>query len=215
MTSKIIIWGRESSSNVQKILWMLDELDLDYERRDAGEWFGVVDTPEYLAMNPNGKIPTLQHGDLVLWESHAILRYLAAKFGGEDLWPTDPVVRASIDQWEVWAGTTLIPAIGKVFYAEVRTQPIKRDLNFIKNAAIAAHKPLRILNERLAVSDYVAGERFSIADITCAIQMHRWHTMDIERQPMPNVERWITLLQQRPGYRKWGKFSYETLRGID
>jgi glutathione S-transferase len=215
VTEAIKIWGRKTSSNVQKVLWILDELDLDYEHIGADAQFGQASTPEYRAMNPNGLVPVMQHGDLMVWESHAIMRYLAATFGEGTLWQTSPAARAPINQWEIWAVTSLIPAISKVFYAIVRAAPSKRDPKLIGETVAAASSALKILDDQLAKSKYVAGDAFSLADIPCASLMFRWETMEIDRPNLPNVARWMELIKQRPGYQKWGTISYDSLRILD
>jgi glutathione S-transferase len=105
------IWGRLSSINVQKVVWCADELGLPYERTEAGGSFGVVGTPEYLAMNPNGLVPVIDDGGFVLWESNAIVRYLAARHGDGWLWPTDLQLRAEADRWMDWQNFTFWPAM--------------------------------------------------------------------------------------------------------
>lgn len=215
MRNSIKLWGRKSSSNVQKVRFLLDELGLDYEHIDSELGFGEVSTSEVRALNPNGRVPVLRHGDVTVWESNAILRYLAATFGGEALWPSAPAARTQIDQWETWSNTTQIPAIIKVFLAVVRTPPSKQDPELISSLVATASKVLQILDGHLAKSTYVAGENFTIADIACSILMYRWFTIDIVRPDTPNIERWLELLRQRPAYKKWGEFSYEALRVTD
>src|SRR5690348_9690795 len=101
------IWGRANSFNVQKVLWCADELGVPYERVDLGGPFGGNDDPAYRRLNPNGVVPTIQDGDLVLWESNAIVRYLAAKHGSGTLYPSDLAVRADADRWMDWQLTTI------------------------------------------------------------------------------------------------------------
>lgn len=215
MSGQITLWGRSSSSNVQKILWMLDELNIEAERIGADMNFGETNTPEFLNMNPNALVPILQHGDLTLWESHAILNYLAATFGAGTFWHESPVVRAPIDQWAIWGTGMLNITISRVFYATVITPPSKHNVELIAATLADASKLLAVLDGQLAKSQYVAGEEFSIADIITGALMYRWRTMDIDRPDTPNVERWVALLQQRAGYRKWGEYSYESLRRKD
>ena len=96
--NELIIWGRKSSSNVQSVLWCLEELSVPYERIDAGFSYGVVDTPEFLAMNPSGKVPVIMDGGAMpIFESGAILRYLAAQYGSAPFWPEDALARAAVD----------------------------------------------------------------------------------------------------------------------
>ena len=117
----ITLWGRISSANVQKVRWALAELGLAYEHIPVGGKYGGNREPAYLALNPNGLVPTLRDGDLVLWESHAILRYLAATYGAGSLWPESPSARAIVDQWTDWTATTFQPAWIGAFWQVVRT----------------------------------------------------------------------------------------------
>src|SRR6202140_854311 len=123
----LTIWGRSNSVNVQKVLWCCEELPRGYERIDAGGPFGVVSTPRYLNLNPNGLVPTIEDDGFVLWESNAIVRYLAAKHASGSVWPSDPHERADADRWMDWQTTTLQPAMGPAFVHLVRFPPEKRD----------------------------------------------------------------------------------------
>jgi glutathione S-transferase len=129
----LTIWGRTTSGNVQKVMWAVGELGLVHERIDAGQKFGRLDTPEFGRLNPNRRIPTIEDGDVVLWESNVIVRYLAARYGAGKLWPEDPAVRGVADQWMDWQQTALSPDMRTVFWGLVRTPVEKRD-----GAAIAA-----------------------------------------------------------------------------
>ena len=128
------IWGRLTSVNVQKVVWCADELGLEYERIEAGGKYGIVTTPPYLAINPNALVPVIEDGDVVLWESNAIVRYLAARHGAGTLWSTDAKLRADADRWMDWQTTTFNPAIGPVFWQLIRTAPEKRDAAVIETA---------------------------------------------------------------------------------
>ena len=132
----ITVHGRATSSNVQIVMWAIGELGLEHERRDVGHVYGGTDTPEYRAMNPNGLVPTIQDGDMVMWESSAILRYLAAQYGDGVFWPDDPTVRGPLDMWAEWMKTAFVPAFNLgVFWPLVRTPKADRD-----EAAIAAER---------------------------------------------------------------------------
>ncbi|MBB2930363.1 glutathione S-transferase family protein [Paraburkholderia silvatlantica] len=201
----ITIWGRANSVNVQKVLWCCDELVLPFQRIDAGGPFGHLNEPSYLAMNPNGKIPTITDGTFVLWESNAILRYLAMEYGPSSLlYPTDPKVRAAIERWLDWSIGTLAPAERPVFLALVRTPPEQRD-----TAKIAADfdqlTPLwRLLDHHLQGRFFLENERFSLADIVLGAYARRWFGLEgVEREPLPNLERWYQRIAQRQGFRKY------------
>lgn len=205
------LWGRATSINVQKVLWALAELGLDHERVDAGGRYGVVDTPAYARLNPNRLVPTLEDGDLVLWESNAIVRYLFARYGG-DLAAADLAERARQDQWTEWAATTLAPALSPVFWGLVRTRPSRQDPNEIAARAIVLGRCYVLLDRVLATQPFLAGERFSMADIPAGATLWRYCTLPIERPALPFVEAWYERLQARAAYRATVMTSYEELR---
>ncbi|MCC6946666.1 MAG: glutathione S-transferase family protein [Bradyrhizobiaceae bacterium] len=200
----IKVWGRANSGNVKKVLVVAEELNIPYERIDAGMQFGVVDTPEYRKLNPNGRVPTIEDGDFVLWESHAICRYLAMKYGGEAIYPADPAVRASIDRWLDWVHSTLVPVDFPVFWGTIRTPPEQRDA-----AAIAANTKkladvLQILEERLAGRQYIEGDRVTLADLVLGIFVYRYlKNPHLERPQQPNLAAWCERMRVRPSYQKW------------
>ncbi|CAB3797373.1 Glutathione S-transferase GstB [Paraburkholderia caffeinitolerans] len=201
----IKIWGRANSVNVQKVLWCCDELVLPFERIDAGGQFGHLDDPSYLAMNPNGKIPTLADGNFVLWESNAIVRYLAMEYGPSSLlYPTDPKVRASIERWLDWSLGTLAPAERPLFLALVRTPPEKRDPAKIEADVQNVAVLWTLLDHHLQGRFFLEHERFSLADIVLGAYARRWFGLEgIERPALPNLERWYQRLAQRQGFRKY------------
>ena len=163
--SCIKLWGRHSSCNVQKALWALEELNLPYERIDAGGDFGGLDDPAYLAMNPHGRVPTLLDGDLIVWESDAIVRYIAAQYGVGHLWADKPAERASAEQWMAWTATSLYPDWIKLFWKLVRTPPAKRDPEAIALHLEVAGERFKVLDRHLENHRYLAGDKFSMADI--------------------------------------------------
>jgi glutathione S-transferase len=199
----IKIWGRANSGNVKKVLIVADELNIPYERIDAGMQFGIVDTPEYRKLNPNGRVPTIEDGDFVLWESNSICRYLAMKYGGEALYPKDPPVRAGIDRWLDWQLSTVVAVDGPVFSGTIRTPIEKQD-----KAAIAANVKkladvLQIPENYLAGRQWLAGDAASIADLVLGIFVYRYlKNTFIERPSHPNLESWCERLMQRPSYKK-------------
>ena len=196
------IWGRLTSVNVQKVVWCADELGLDYERTDAGGKFGVVNTPEYLAMNPNGLVPVIEDGDFVLWESNAIVRYLAAKHGEGSLWPTDLQMRADADRWMDWQAVSFNPAIGPGFWQLIRTAPEKRDPAVIEAARESGEKKLALLDAHLATREFVAGSSFTMGDIPLGCSVDRWYKLPLPRESHPHVERWYAALRARGGARQ-------------
>ena len=197
-----VIWGRSNSLNVQKALWCCEELAVDYERIDAGGAFGVVNTPDYRKLNPNGLVPTLVDDGFVLWESNAIVRYLAAKHGSGALWPTDPRRRADADRWMDWHISTFWPAIHPLFLGMVRTAPEQRNAQAIENSRLKTAEVLRTVDAHLATHPFLGGDAFGMGDIPFGCGIWRWMSLPIERPASPNLERWFAALQQRPAYKK-------------
>jgi glutathione S-transferase len=196
------VWGRKNSINVQKVLWCCDELNLDYERIDAGGEFGLNREPEYLAMNPNGLIPTISDDGFVLWESNAIVRYLASRHGAGTLYPEDLQHRADADRWMDWHITEVYRHLGPVFLGLVRTPPGERDEATIEAARQQAAEAWKILDDRLSGRAYVTGSSFTMADIPLGAAVYRWYELDIERPETPNLEAWYGRLRERPAYRE-------------
>ena len=215
--NEITVWGRLSSSNVQVVLWCLDELGLDFKRIDAGFTYGVVDTPQYLGMNPNGTIPTLIDGESPpIFESGAILRYLAASYATDSFWPSDPVARAQIDKWAEWAKINIANLFtAPVFWQVVRTAPSRQDAEMIARNIAALTKYLKIAEARLAQHDYLAGDQFTLADIQMGHCLYRYFDIDIARADLPHLRRYHDRLCQRPAYTKYVMADYSELRVTD
>jgi glutathione S-transferase len=207
------IWGRANSSNVQKVLWVADELGLGYERIDVGGAFGGTAEPAYRAMNPNGLVPTLQDGDFVLWESNAICRYLATRERATGLLPgietlASMQARAGIERWMDWCSTALAPATGPAFFGLVRTPAEQRDAVAIVASIRKSAEQLSILEGVLATRDWLGGDAFTLADVPAGVLAWRWLALpwaqvDHPRPSMPNVEAWHRRLGERPAYRRW------------
>ena len=197
------ILGRANSSNVMKVVWLLEELGLPYQREDVGGAFGGTSTPEYRAMNPNGVVPTLVEDNFVLWESNAIVRYLASANGGDSpIWPHDLHARASIDRWMDWQQTTLGPPMSVVFWGLVRTAPEKRDMAAIQAGVEKLEAAYGILDAILANQPYVAGPAFTLADIAIGVHAHRWLSFDVKRPEQPGLRAWYDRLLSRPPFAK-------------
>ena len=186
--------------NMADTLWCIEELALPYERMDAGLNFGVVNTPEYRKMNPNGLVPTLEEDGFVLWESHSIVRYLAAKYGKGVLWPMDERTRALANQWMDWA-FTFQSSVRDAFWGLIRTPPEKRDAAAIEAARVKSGEVLRILDAALADRLYVAGS-FSMGDIPIGCEVQRWMRLPMERPKHANVEAWFERLCARTAFKK-------------
>jgi glutathione S-transferase len=199
---QLTIWGRANSVNVQKVLWCLRELDLPCQRIDAGMQFGKNDEPAYLAMNPNGRIPTLVDGDFVLWESNSIMRYLCMAHGNDTpIYPAAPQRRAGVDRWLDWTLSTLQPVDRPVFWALVRTPPDKRDMATIQRDADAEAVIWQIPEARLATRRFIEGDQFTIADIALGAFARRWFGVEgVTKPKLPNLERWFARLSERPGF---------------
>jgi len=195
------VWGRVNSINVQKVLWALAELKVPYERVDAGMAFGIVNEPFYKKMNPNGRVPTIDDDGVVLWESNAIVRYLAAKHGAGTLWPTDLATRADSDRWMDWATFHVGPVIGPVFWGLVRTPAAERDLSAIAAGADKTAEQFRVLEACLEGRRYVAGSEFTMGDIAVGVNVHRWYALEVKRPQLANVEAYYARLGERPGFR--------------
>src|SRR3954469_886074 len=184
------IWGRANSSNLKKVSWLCEEIALPYNRIDAGMSFGVVNTPEYRKLNPNGLVPVIEDEGFVLWESNAIVRYLGAKHCAGNLCPTDLNARADADRWMDWQTTAFTPAFGPIFHGLVRT-PGSRPREEIDAAIAASEAYAAILDARLADRRYVAGNAFTMGDIPAGCAAFRWLNLPIERQRRPNLERFV------------------------
>lgn len=196
----LIIWGRDTSSNVQKLLWGCTEMGVPYDRRDMAGKYGFTD--EYLAMNPNRVVPTIDDDGFILWESNACLRYLAAKHGAGTLWPEDMQVRGNADRWMDWCTTTVWANLRPVFHGLIRTPEDQRDMAAVTAAANAAGEVLGILDDWLTDRDFVCGDSFTMGDIPLGFAVYRWYTLDIERVERPNVRAWYERLCERPGYQE-------------
>jgi glutathione S-transferase len=196
------IIGRNTSSNVQKVLWVCGELGLEFDREDLGGPFGGNRSPEYLAMNPNGLVPTIVEDEFVLWESNTITRYLAAKYGkGTGFYPEDLRARAAGERWMDWQLSVMNPAMRPVFWGMVRTKPEDRDKALPKQIETLGEK-FRMMDDHLAREDYMGGASFTIADIPVGIAVYRWFTMDIPRVDLPNLARYHERLKERAPFRE-------------
>jgi glutathione S-transferase len=197
------VWGRKNSSNVRKVLWCLEELQLPYVAIDAGGAFGVVDEPGYRAKNPNGRVPMLEDGELVLWESNAIVRYLIARYGaGSPLALADPCAHASADKWMDWCTSTLAVPFRPLFWGILRTPPAEQDWVEINAAHKACAELLAIADETLARQPYLSGQALGMGDIPLGSFVYAWFEMPIERPPLPHLLAWYERLQARGAYRK-------------
>jgi glutathione S-transferase len=201
--SKLKLWGQPKSINVQKVLWALEELHLEYDRVDAGGAFGKVKDPAYLALNPNGLIPTLEDDGVPLWESNAILRYLFSRYGKAPSEPADPLVRARADGWTEWFSSTFWPPTRVLLVQLVRTPEDKRERPVIDAAKTQVLAALAVLEGQLKKQPFVAGDQFTFGDIPLGAAAQRWFNLPIPRPAHPSVEAWYARIKERPGFKKW------------
>jgi glutathione S-transferase len=198
------ILGRNNSSNVQKVLWCCGELGIPFEREDYGREFGRNREPEYLAMNPNGLVPTIVDDGFVLWESNTICRYLAARYDrAGKLYAEDPQARANAERWMDWQLSVNQPAFGPLFHLFARTPADQRDPKAVAEGVERAAKTFAIMDAQLGKSRFLAGDSLSLADIPLGINVYRWFAFDIEKRPaFDNLKRWYDSLTQRPAYQE-------------
>ena len=191
------IWGRMSSINVKKVVWTAQELGLDFQRTEAGGLFGVVKTPDYMALNPNSLVPVIEDDDYVLWESNVIVRYLCAKHSSGSMYPIDLRERFDAERWMDWQQTTLNPVSRPGFWQLVRTPLEQRSAAVIAESNAAVETLMFTLDMHLAHRTFMVGERFTVADIPLACEVHRWFGLPQPRQSRPHIERWYASLRAR------------------
>jgi glutathione S-transferase len=197
----IEIWGRTDSFNLQKVMWCVAELGVPHVRMDAGGKFGVTDKPAYLAMNPNGRVPTISDDGYILWESNAIIRYLSARYGMGGMCPQDLQKRGDADRWMTWQAATVGPNMREIGIRLVRTPPEARDPEAATPLIEIAAAHWAILNDQLADRDFVTGATLTMGDIPMGTYALRWFSFPIERPSLPHLEAWYARLRQRPAYR--------------
>jgi glutathione S-transferase len=207
------IWGRRSAFNVQKVLWTVGELGLAHEHVDAGGSAGGLDAREFLAMNPHGQIPVVVDGDSTLWESHSIIRYLAATYGAGSLWPEDPAERSLADRWMDWMLATLQPDFMTLFWGFFRTPEPQRNEDRIEGARERCARHFRLLDAHLSAHRYLAGPAFTMGDIPAATSLYRYFEMGLPVPELPSVRAWYGRLAERAAYREHVMRPFEELRG--
>ena len=197
------VWGRNTSSNVQKVIWALGEMQVPFERIDVGGAFGKTRDSFYLAMNPNSLVPTLEEEDgFTLWESNSIVRYLAAKHSNRTLEPADLKTRARAQMWMDWQLSVIGPAISPVFWGLIRTPPDQRDHSAISAGKTKTIEVVQMLESQLAKTQYLAGDSFSYGDIPVGIMTYRFVQLVPERPAMPNLDRWYAAISSRPAFKE-------------
>lgn len=212
----LTVWGRKTSSNVQALMWCIGELGLPVRRHDVGHRHGGNDRPEFLAMNPNGTVPVLQDGDgEPLWETGAILRYLAGRYGAAPFWPREDEARARIDKWAEWAKLNVaLNFTAPIFWRVVRTAPGQRDPTAIARALDVLGARLRIAETQLERHAFLAGDSFTLADIQFGHVLYRYFDIAIDRPALPVLRRYYDALAARPAFQEHVMVSYAELRAI-
>lgn len=208
------VWGCRSSFNLQKVMWLIGKLELPHEHINAGGQFGGLDTPDFLAMNPHGRIPVIRDDATTVWESHAILRYLAARHGAGRFWSDDPVARAAVDGWMDWSQTALQPdfLVG-VFWGFYRTPEDKRNWPAINAALARCAKDFGKLDRLLEGRSFLLGETLSLADITAGTSLYRYFELEIERPQLAGIEHWYRALREGEAFRTHIMIPFGELRG--
>jgi glutathione S-transferase len=198
------IWGRATSSNVMKVLWLCEELGIPFERIDLGGPFGGTQAPEYLARNPNALVPTIEDDGFVLWESNAILRYLVrTRAPSHPIYPADPRAAADCDRWMDWQQTALNPPLVTVYFTLFRIPEPERDWAAFAKAKAQVEALFAMLDARLATRRFLCGEAFTLADIALGIYAYRWLALDLEKPATPNLRRWHDEIATRAGFSKY------------
>jgi glutathione S-transferase len=200
-TRMLKIWGRNTSSNVQKAMWILGEMNVPCERIDIGGPFGGNNEAPYLAMNPNGVVPTLEEDGFILWESNSVVRYLAAKHGAGTLEPSDLRVRAKAQSWMDWQLSVANAAIFPVFWGLIRTPPEQRDPKSIEDGRAKCYKAAKMMDDQLAKTRFMASDEFSYGDIPVGPFIYRYFRLTPDHPPLPNVERWYKAICARPAFK--------------
>ena len=198
--SKITVWGRRNSMNVQKVMWALGELGRDYQRHDMAGSFGI--DAQYTTKNPNAVVPTIEDGELTLYESNACVRYLARQYRAGSLCPLDAKDAALADQWMDWQCSTFGTGFFMIFMNKIRLTAEKSSPEQIKKGEQQTAHLLQQLESKLEQTDYLIGNTLSMADIPIGTMLYRYFTMEIERPPLPAVAAYYQRLTARPSYQK-------------
>lgn len=208
----IRVWGRKTSSNVQAVMWCLGELGLAHDRIDLGHRYGGTDRPDFLARNPNGTIPVLEDGGAPIWETGAILRYLAALYGPESFWPSDPVRRSQVDMWADWAKINVAMAFTvPVFWQLTRVPAAERDPDRLRHAVQHLDQALAIAETRLSRQAFLAGPQFSLADVQLGHVLFRYFDIEIPRAHLPHLRAYYDALRLRPAFVEHVMLDYSEL----
>jgi glutathione S-transferase len=210
----LTVYGRKSSFNVQKVMWLVGELGIAHRHVELGGAFGGLDAPEFRAINPHGRVPVVVDDETTVWESHAILRYLAARYGIGTFWSEDAAARAQWERWMDWTQTSLQPDfLTGVFWGFYRTPAAQRDMRAVEEKIRCCASHFQLLDSILADRAFLLGDRLTLADIPAGTHLYRYFNIDIARPRVPNVERWYRRLQDRPAYRTHVMVPFADLYG--
>ncbi len=210
----LTVYGRKSAFNLQKVMWLIGELGLAHRHIELGGTFGGLDDPAFRAKNPHGRVPLIDDDGFCVWESHTILRYLAARYGGPAFWSDDPAKRSLAERWMDWSQTALQPDfLTGVFWGLYRTPEAKRDMAKVTAKLERTAQHLILLDGVLADRPYLLGDKLSLADIPAGTCLYRYFNIPIERPKLPNVERWYAELTERPAYRAHVMIPFDDLYG--
>jgi glutathione S-transferase len=210
----LTIWGRRSSFNLQKVMWLVGELEIEHRHIQAGGQFGGLDAPEFRAMNPHGRVPVIDDNGTIIWESHAILRYLAACYGNGRFWFEDPAERSQVERWMDWSQTALQPdfLLG-VFWGFYRTPESQRNLPAVHDKVARCARHFQLLDKVLSDQPFLGGNAFTLADIPAGTSLYRYFELEIERPSVPNVVAWYRRLQEHRAYREHVMVPFGELYG--
>lgn len=210
----IKIYGRATSSNVQLVMWTIGELALKHERLDYGHKYGGTDTPEFLEMNPMGRVPAMRDGDVVMFESGAIVRYLAARYGTEPFWPADPARRGPLDTWAEWAKVMFAPAFAQPIFWSLLRFPAGEGGETVAEAAAVVKNLAIMLDARIGKGPWMAGDEFTFADIFVGHLLYRYRTLPFDKARTPQLDAYYARLTLRPAFSEHVMVSYEPLRMV-
>lgn len=208
------VYGRRSAFNVQKVAWFIAELGISHEHIELGGSFGGLNDPDFLKLNPHGRVPLVDDDGVVVWESHAILRYLAARYGGDQFSSNDPAKRSTWEPWMDWAQCKLQPAfLTGVFWGFYRTPEADRDVPTINAKIAECTAYMRLLDQEIGDKPFLLGDDLSLADIAIGVNFYRYFNIGIERPNVASVERWFETLQQRPAYQQHVMLPFSDMYG--